>query len=132
MFFSDAGVLNSTTCPECSNLFLISLLVPSPNLYVQLNALQFTLDQKSILWLNQFALDLKQSLNQFMVMYMLNDNSKSEEHVDVRVDGLMIKVQFEKNAAEELLIMILFHIYPVSILSGSLLVLQAYYPHWLL
>lgn len=65
--------------------------IPSPNLYVQLNALQFTLDQKSILWLNQFALDLKQSLNQFMVMYMLNDNSKSEEHVDVRVDGLMIK-----------------------------------------
>lgn len=41
-------------------------------------------------------LDLKQSLNQFMVMYMLNDNSKSEEHVDVRVDGLMIKVQFDE------------------------------------
>ncbi|XP_044310658.1 UHRF1-binding protein 1-like isoform X3 [Varanus komodoensis] len=65
--------------------------IPSPNLYTQLNALQFTLDERSILWLNQFVLDLKQSLTQFMAMYKLNDNSKSEEHVDVRVDGLMIK-----------------------------------------
>ncbi|XP_073183523.1 bridge-like lipid transfer protein family member 3B isoform X3 [Lepidochelys kempii] len=65
--------------------------IPCPNLYVQLNALQFTLDERSILWLNQFALDVKQSLNQFMAMYKLNDNSKSDEHVDVRVDGLMLK-----------------------------------------
>lgn len=76
-------------------LFLF-FLVPSSNLYIQLNALQFTMDERSILWLNQFVLDLKQSLNQFMTMYKLNDNSKSEEHVDVRVDGLMIKVQFGK------------------------------------
>ncbi|XP_041265745.1 UHRF1-binding protein 1-like isoform X4 [Onychostruthus taczanowskii] len=66
--------------------------IPCPNLYGQLNALQFTLDQRSILWLNQFVLDLKQSLIQFMAMYKLNDNSKSDEHVDVRVDGLMIKI----------------------------------------
>ncbi|XP_053884754.1 bridge-like lipid transfer protein family member 3B isoform X2 [Malaclemys terrapin pileata] len=65
--------------------------IPCPNLYVQLNALQFTLDERSILWLNQFALDVKQSLNQFMAMYKLNDNSKSDEHVDVRMDGLMLK-----------------------------------------
>nr|XP_060633236.1 bridge-like lipid transfer protein family member 3B [Anolis sagrei ordinatus] len=65
--------------------------IPNSNLYVQLNALQFTLDERSILWLNQFVLDLQQSLSQFMAMYKLNDNSKSEEHVDVRVDGLMIK-----------------------------------------
>ncbi|XP_078232194.1 bridge-like lipid transfer protein family member 3B isoform X3 [Pogona vitticeps] len=65
--------------------------IPNSNLYVQLNALQFTLDERSMLWLNQFVLDLKQSLSQFMAMYKLNDNSKSEEHVDVRVDGLMIK-----------------------------------------
>uniref|UniRef100_A0A2K5UFY1 Bridge-like lipid transfer protein family member 3B n=1 Tax=Macaca fascicularis TaxID=9541 RepID=A0A2K5UFY1_MACFA len=64
---------------------------PSPNLYSQLNALQFTVDERSILWLNQFLLDLKQSLNQFMAVYKLNDNSKSDEHVDVRVDGLMLK-----------------------------------------
>ncbi|XP_066866058.1 bridge-like lipid transfer protein family member 3B isoform X10 [Kogia breviceps] len=65
--------------------------IPSPNLYSQLNALQFTLDERSILWLNQFLLDLKQSLNQFMAVYKLNDNSKSDEHVDIRVDGLMLK-----------------------------------------
>ncbi|KAH0616778.1 hypothetical protein JD844_028163 [Phrynosoma platyrhinos] len=65
--------------------------IPNSNLFVQLNALQFTLDERSILWLNQFVLDLQQSLSQFMAMYKLNDNSKSEEHVDVRVDGLMIK-----------------------------------------
>uniref|UniRef100_A0A4X2MAQ6 Bridge-like lipid transfer protein family member 3B n=1 Tax=Vombatus ursinus TaxID=29139 RepID=A0A4X2MAQ6_VOMUR len=66
--------------------------IPCPNLYVQLNALQFTLDERSLLWLNQFVLDLKQSLNQFMAMYKLNDNSKSDEHVDIRVDGLMLKL----------------------------------------
>uniref|UniRef100_A0A8D0HPL1 Bridge-like lipid transfer protein family member 3B n=1 Tax=Sphenodon punctatus TaxID=8508 RepID=A0A8D0HPL1_SPHPU len=65
--------------------------IPCPNLYIQLNALQFTLDERSILWLNQFVLDLKQSLSQFMAMYKLNDNSKSDEHVDVKVDGLMLK-----------------------------------------
>ncbi|XP_043822420.1 UHRF1-binding protein 1-like isoform X2 [Dromiciops gliroides] len=66
--------------------------IPCPNLYVQLNALQFTLDERSLLWLNQFVLDLKQSLNQFMAMYKLTDNSKSDEHVDIRVDGLMLKL----------------------------------------
>ncbi|KAG8138008.1 hypothetical protein E2320_003948 [Naja naja] len=66
--------------------------IPNANLYIQLNALQFTLDERSILWLNQFVLDMKQSLSQFMAMYKLTDNSKSEEHVDVRVDGLMIKL----------------------------------------
>ncbi|XP_012877267.1 PREDICTED: UHRF1-binding protein 1-like isoform X4 [Dipodomys ordii] len=65
--------------------------IPSPNLYSQLNALQFTVDERSILWLNQFLLDLKQSLNQFMTVYKLND-SKSDEHVDIRVDGLMLKI----------------------------------------
>uniref|UniRef100_H0WJ89 Bridge-like lipid transfer protein family member 3B n=1 Tax=Otolemur garnettii TaxID=30611 RepID=H0WJ89_OTOGA len=66
--------------------------IPSSNLYSQLNALQFTVDERSILWLNQFLLDLKQSLNQFMTVYKLNENSKSDEHVDVRVDGLMLKL----------------------------------------
>ncbi|XP_053321615.1 bridge-like lipid transfer protein family member 3B [Spea bombifrons] len=65
--------------------------IPNSNLYVQLNALQFTLDERSILWLNQFVLDLRQSLDQFMAMYKLTDSSKSDEHVDVRVDGLMLK-----------------------------------------
>ncbi|CAH2276277.1 Hypothetical predicted protein [Pelobates cultripes] len=66
--------------------------IPSSNLYVQLNALQFTLDERSIVWLNQFILDLRQSLDQFMAMYKLTDSSKSDEHVDIRVDGLMLKL----------------------------------------
>ncbi|XP_077122575.1 bridge-like lipid transfer protein family member 3B [Ranitomeya variabilis] len=66
--------------------------IPSPNLYVQLNALQITVDERSILWLNQFILDLRQSVDQFMAMYKLNDSSKSDEHIDIRLDGLMLKV----------------------------------------
>ena len=56
------------------------------------------MDERSILWLNQFVLDLKQSLNQFMAVYKLNDNSKSDEHVDIRVDGLMLKVPYKQVA----------------------------------
>ncbi|KAM4748006.1 bridge-like lipid transfer protein family member 3B [Rhinophrynus dorsalis] len=65
--------------------------IPNSNLYVQLNALQLMVDERSILWLNQFVLDLRQSLDQFMAMYKLSDSSKSDEHVDIRVDGLMLK-----------------------------------------
>ncbi|KAM9312615.1 bridge-like lipid transfer protein family member 3B [Gastrophryne carolinensis] len=65
--------------------------IPSSNLYAQLNALQFTVDERSILWLNQFILDLRQSVDQFMAMYKLTDSSKSDEHIDIRLDGLMLK-----------------------------------------
>uniref|UniRef100_UPI00398EFD82 bridge-like lipid transfer protein family member 3B isoform X1 n=1 Tax=Pristiophorus japonicus TaxID=55135 RepID=UPI00398EFD82 len=64
--------------------------IPCPNLYVQMNALQFTLDARSMLWLNQFILDLMQSLEQFTAIYKL-DSGKKDEHVDVRFDGLMLK-----------------------------------------
>lgn len=67
-------------------------LVPCPNLYVQLNALQLVLDPRSLVWINLFALDLKQSLEQFMEIYKLSDSQKPEEHVDIKVDGLMLKV----------------------------------------
>ncbi|XP_053574747.1 bridge-like lipid transfer protein family member 3B [Bombina bombina] len=66
--------------------------IPCSNIYVQLNALQLTVDEKSILWLNQFVLDLRQSVDQFMAMYKLTDSTKSDDHVDVRVDGLMLKL----------------------------------------
>uniref|UniRef100_A0A673KXD2 Uncharacterized protein n=1 Tax=Sinocyclocheilus rhinocerous TaxID=307959 RepID=A0A673KXD2_9TELE len=66
--------------------------IPCPNLYVQLNALQLVLDSRSLVWLNLFALDLRQSLEQFMELYKLNDSQKPDEHVDIRVDGLMLKV----------------------------------------
>ncbi|XP_064417930.1 UHRF1-binding protein 1-like isoform X3 [Latimeria chalumnae] len=77
---------------ENSGLDLLLSTVPCPNLYIQLNALQFTLDARSVLWLNQFVLDLTQSLNQFMAKYKLDDRSKPDEHVDIQVNGLMLKL----------------------------------------
>ncbi|KTG47534.1 hypothetical protein cypCar_00026086 [Cyprinus carpio] len=55
--------------------------IPCPNLYVQLNALQLVLDSRSLVWLNLFALDLRQSLEQFMELYKLNDSQKPDEHL---------------------------------------------------
>ncbi|XP_072327642.1 bridge-like lipid transfer protein family member 3B isoform X3 [Scyliorhinus torazame] len=75
---------------QSSVLDLLSCTVPCPNLYAQMNALQFTLDTRSLLWLNQFILDLQQSLEQFTAIYKL-DSGKEDEHVDVRIDGLMLK-----------------------------------------
>ncbi|XP_055761890.1 bridge-like lipid transfer protein family member 3B isoform X3 [Salvelinus fontinalis] len=67
--------------------------IPCPNLYVQLNALQLVLDPRSLVWCNLFALDLRQSLEQFMELYKLNDEEqKPDEHIDIRVDGLMLKL----------------------------------------
>ncbi|KAF7701823.1 UHRF1-binding protein 1-like isoform X1 [Silurus meridionalis] len=66
--------------------------IPCPNLYVQLNALQLVVDAQSLVWLNLFALDLRHSLVQFMELYKLNDFQKPDEHIDVKVDGLMLKL----------------------------------------
>uniref|UniRef100_A0A8C6UHU3 UHRF1 binding protein 1-like n=1 Tax=Neogobius melanostomus TaxID=47308 RepID=A0A8C6UHU3_9GOBI len=66
--------------------------IPCPNLFAQLNALQLVLDPRSLVWLNLFALDLRQSLEQFMEIYKLNDSQKPDEHVDVKIDGLMLKL----------------------------------------
>ncbi|XP_060742341.1 UHRF1-binding protein 1-like [Tachysurus vachellii] len=66
--------------------------IPCPNLYVQLNALQLVVDVQSLVWLNLFALDLRHSLVQFMELYKLNDSQKPDEHIDIKVDGLMLKL----------------------------------------
>ncbi|KAM9495815.1 bridge-like lipid transfer protein family member 3B isoform 1-T1 [Clarias gariepinus] len=66
--------------------------IPCPNLYVQLNALQLVVDAQSLVWLNLFALDLRHNLLQFMELYKLNDSQKPDEHIDVKVDGLMLKL----------------------------------------
>lgn len=71
-------------------------LVPCPNLYAQLNALQLVLDPRSLVWINLFALDLRQSLEQFMEIYKLNDSQKPEEHIDIKIDGLMLKVSWKR------------------------------------
>lgn len=60
---------------------------------MQLNALQLVIDSRSLVWLNLFALDLRHSLEQFMELYKLNDLQKPDEHIDIRVDGLMLKVK---------------------------------------
>lgn len=53
------------------------------------------------MWLNLFALDLRQSLEQFMEIYKLSDSQKPDEHVDIKVDGFMLKVggvqKFKRN-----------------------------------
>uniref|UniRef100_A0A3Q3FCS3 Bridge-like lipid transfer protein family member 3B n=1 Tax=Labrus bergylta TaxID=56723 RepID=A0A3Q3FCS3_9LABR len=66
--------------------------IPCPNLYAQLNALQLVLDPRSLVWINLFALDLRQSLEQFMEIYKLSDSQKPDEHVDIKIDGLMLKL----------------------------------------
>ncbi|XP_034018932.1 UHRF1-binding protein 1-like isoform X1 [Thalassophryne amazonica] len=66
--------------------------IPCSNLYAQLNALQLVLDPRSLVWINLFALDLRQSLEQFMQIYKLNNSEKPDEHVDIKVDGLMLKL----------------------------------------
>lgn len=66
--------------------------VPCPNLYLELNGLTFTLDTVSMLWMNLFCLDLYRSLQQFKAIYKLENSCKRDEHVDVRLDGFMLKV----------------------------------------
>lgn len=74
---------------------LNSLLVPCPNLYMQLNGLMLTLDTASVLWINLFCLDLYRSLEQFKAIYRhLEDSGKQDEHLDVRLDGFQLKVPF--------------------------------------
>uniref|UniRef100_A0A8C6X4D6 Bridge-like lipid transfer protein family member 3A n=1 Tax=Naja naja TaxID=35670 RepID=A0A8C6X4D6_NAJNA len=66
--------------------------VPSPNLYLQMNGLVFTLDTRSMLWVNLFCLDLYRSLQQFKAIYKLESSGKREEHIDIRLDGFILKV----------------------------------------
>uniref|UniRef100_H3B1B9 Bridge-like lipid transfer protein family member 3A n=1 Tax=Latimeria chalumnae TaxID=7897 RepID=H3B1B9_LATCH len=76
--------------------------VPCPNLYIQLNGLQFTLDEVSMLWMNLFSLDLYQSLQQFKAIYKLEDSGKGDEHIDIRLDGARLKfvVPVEKKVVD--------------------------------
>lgn len=76
-----------------------SVLVPCPNLYVQLNGLMLTLDTASMLWINLFCLDLYRSLEQFKAIYKLEDSGKRDEHFDVRLDGFRLKVPFTSQSS---------------------------------
>ncbi|XP_071956518.1 bridge-like lipid transfer protein family member 3B [Antedon mediterranea] len=64
--------------------------VPAPNVFVQLNPFQFTLDYTTILWINQFVFNIKQSLPEDLQA----DPSPTigMDHIDIRVDALMPKI----------------------------------------
>uniref|UniRef100_A0A8C8FSN9 UHRF1-binding protein 1 n=1 Tax=Oncorhynchus tshawytscha TaxID=74940 RepID=A0A8C8FSN9_ONCTS len=68
------------------------LPVPNTNLYAQLNGLQLCLDPASLLWVNLFSRGLLRTLEQVKAFYQLQDGSKAEEHVDIRMDAAQIKL----------------------------------------
>ncbi|CAL8367448.1 unnamed protein product [Lota lota] len=67
------------------------LLVPTSNLYAQLNSLQLCVDPASVLWINLFSRGLLRTLAQVKAFYHLQDSSKVDEHVDVRMDATQLK-----------------------------------------
>ncbi|KAG7323759.1 hypothetical protein KOW79_013461 [Hemibagrus wyckioides] len=66
--------------------------VPCSNLYGQLNGLQLCVDAASVLWMYAFCRGLLTTLEQVKAFYHLQDSSKSDEHVDVRVDATHLKL----------------------------------------
>ncbi|XP_045062955.1 UHRF1-binding protein 1 isoform X1 [Coregonus clupeaformis] len=68
------------------------LPVPNTNLYAQLNGLHLCLDPASLLWVNLFSRGLLHTLEQVKAFYQLQDGSKAEEHVDIRMDAAQIKL----------------------------------------
>ncbi|KAM3871794.1 bridge-like lipid transfer protein family member 3A [Diretmus argenteus] len=68
------------------------LSVPTSNLYTQLNSLQVCVDPASVLWINLFSRGLLHTLDQVKAFYHLQDSSKAEEHVDIRMDAAQLKL----------------------------------------
>lgn len=66
--------------------------MPTSNLYSQLNGLQLCVDPASVLWINLFSRGLLHTLDQVKAFYHLQDSSKAEEHVDLRMDAAQLKV----------------------------------------
>uniref|UniRef100_A0A8C5I7U9 Chorein N-terminal domain-containing protein n=1 Tax=Gouania willdenowi TaxID=441366 RepID=A0A8C5I7U9_GOUWI len=69
-----------------------SFPVPTSNLYAQLNSLQLCVDPASVLWINLFLRGLLHTLDQVKAFYHLQDSSKAEEHVDIRMDAAQLKL----------------------------------------
>lgn len=69
--------------------------MPTSNLYAQLNSLQFCVDPASVLWINLFSRGLLHTLDQVKAFYHLQDSSKADEHVDIRLDAAQLKVNIE-------------------------------------
>lgn len=72
------------------------LPVPTSNLYAQVNGLQFTVDPPSVLWISLFSRGLLQALDQVKAFYHLQDSSKTDEHIDIRMDAAQLKVSIER------------------------------------
>ncbi|TRY71448.1 hypothetical protein DNTS_010936 [Danionella cerebrum] len=68
--------------------------VPCSNLYGQLNGLQLFMDAPSVLWMTLFSQGLHRTLDQVKAFYHLQDNSKAEEHIDIRLDASQLKLIF--------------------------------------
>uniref|UniRef100_A0A8C2WJY1 Bridge-like lipid transfer protein family member 3A n=1 Tax=Cyclopterus lumpus TaxID=8103 RepID=A0A8C2WJY1_CYCLU len=66
--------------------------MPTSNLYAQLNSLQLCVDPASVLWINLFSRGLLHTLDQVKAFYHLQDSSRAEEHVDIRMDVTLLKV----------------------------------------
>lgn len=75
-----------------SRFCFLLLTVPTSNLYVQLNSLQLFVDPASVLWISLFSRGLLHTLDQVKAFYHLQDSSKAEEHVDIRMDASHLKV----------------------------------------
>lgn len=66
--------------------------MPTSNLYAQMNSLQLCVDPASVLWINLFSRGLLHTLDQVKAFYHLKDSSRAEEHLDVRMDATLLKV----------------------------------------
>ncbi|KAJ0064408.1 hypothetical protein NL108_006419, partial [Boleophthalmus pectinirostris] len=69
-----------------------NLEVPTSSLYAQLNGIQLCVDPASVLWINLFSRGLLHTLDQVKAFYHLQDSSKTEEHVDIRMDAAQLKM----------------------------------------
>ncbi|XP_063064719.1 bridge-like lipid transfer protein family member 3A isoform X2 [Engraulis encrasicolus] len=68
------------------------LPIPLSNLYGQVNGLQLCVDPASVLWVNSFSRGLLRTLAQVKAFYHLQDTSKSDEHVDLRLDASQLRL----------------------------------------
>lgn len=90
--------LNLTACKysDCEvKLTTVRLAVPTSNLYAQLNGLQLSVDPASVLWISLFSRGLLHTLDQVKAFYHLQDSSKADEHVDIRMDAAQLKVNMQ-------------------------------------
>ncbi|XP_072172366.1 bridge-like lipid transfer protein family member 3B [Diadema setosum] len=66
--------------------------VPAPVIYTQINPMQLRLDNTTLLWLNQFAFNIMQSLPEIDEIAPADQTNQGQDHVDIRVDALMQKI----------------------------------------